>query len=439
MGLTDTVKGIFKPTEKRQSYPGTRATYNYAAGTGHTLYKRTLEYSGKKLGYKQVKKIMEDPQVKVAYDILNYFLLSKSYIVTSASDDDKDIEIKEFIEETLDNLNFRRIDKNLNTAIIYGNSVNEIIYGLNNTNQITITDVLPLHQRTLQNNPFIYDDNGELTGIHQESDYGTADIDIDKILLYSFDDEFDEVEGHSILSEIADYTNDKKNILNWLLTFLHKHENPTIFAKVAKGSVARKIRQALDAISGGKTNITIGPEDELGILESSHRGDTFFKSLTLFDNYIFRRFYLGNLLLGDPSQTGSYSQSDTQFKMSMNILNGIQEDKAAAWQEKIDQLVLFNFGVNAKSPKFKYESFIEKDYLNLIAALKDLVSNGVIDENAPWWKELIATAVQAESGVKVDTNNVTGNEDETDEGVDFGYQPPLPGNDEAEELVDALI
>ena len=219
--------------------------------------------------------------------------------------------------------------------------------------------------------------------------------------------------------------------MNWLLTFLHKHEAPTLFAKVTNSSHAKKVRKMLDQVSGGKTNLTVGKDDDLGVLESSHRGETFFKALTLFDNYIFRRFYLGNLLMGDPSQTGSYSQSDVQFRMSMNIMNGIQEDKAACWQEKINEIVALNFGPSVKAPKFKYESFIEKDYLNLVNALKDFVNSGVIDYNAPWWKELIATTVQAESGVKVDTETITEPEDE----IDFGYQDPLPGHEEAEAIL----
>lgn len=436
MGFIDNIKGFFK-LDIKESKPGTQDTGYH--GTGNKSYYRLLEYSGKKITYKKARKISEDTQVKVGLDILNYFLLSKNYVITSASDEPEDIEIKEFIEDMLDSMEipFRQVDKNLNTAIKYGFSANEIVYTLRD-NRIVIKAVYPMHMRTLQDDPFVYDDNGELVAIHQESDYGAVDLPIDKILLYSFDSEFDEVEGNSILTEIADFTNDKKHILNWLLTFLHKHENPTLFAKVGGGTAARKIREALDAISGGKTNITVGKDDELGVLESGHRGESFFKALTLIDNYIFRRFYLGNLLLGDPSQTGSYSQSDTQFKMSMNILNGIQEDKASAWQKKINELVEFNFGPNAKAPQFSYESFIEKDYLNLLNNIKDLVSNGVIDSSAPWWKELIATTVQKESGVKVDTDTVDDANLEDDE-VDYNYQPPLPGDAEADILVEGLI
>ena len=427
MGIIETTKGFFK-LDKQESKPSTQDYYH-----GNNGYIRYLEYDTNKLSYAQIQKICKDTQVKVGLDILNYFLLSKNYILTSASDDPEDVAIKEFVEEMLNEMEtpFRKVDKNMNTAIKYGFSVNEIVYTLNKENKIVFKGVYPVHMRTLQHEPFQFDDKGKLVAFHQETNYGNVDIPVGKCLHYAFDAEFDEVEGHSILVEIADYTNDKKNILNWLLTYLHKHEAPTIFAKVANSTHARKVRQMLDKVSGGKTNLTVGKDDELGVLESSHRGDTFFKALTLFDNYIFRRFYLGNLLMGDPSQTGSYSQSDVQFRMSMNILNGIQEDKAACWQEKINEIVALNFGPSANAPKFKYESFIEKDYLNLVNTLKDFVQSGVIDYNAPWWKELISATVQAESGVKVDTETVT----ETKDDADYGYQVPLPGHEEAEQLL----
>ena len=438
MAFIDTVKGFFK-LDTRESKPGTRSDIYF--GSGKHSYQRVLEYAGRKITYKKARKITEDVQVKVGLDILNYFLLSKNYVITSASDDPEDVEIKEFVEDMLENMitPFRQVDKNLNTAMKYGFSANEIIYTLDKNNRIVFKDIVPIHMRTLQNKPFQYNDKGELVSIHQESDYGSSDIPLDKILIYSFDNEFDEVEGHSILTEIADFTNDKKEILNWLLTFLHKHENPTLYAKVANGTVAKKIRKALDAIAGGKTNITVGKDDDLGVLESSHRGETFFKALTLIDNYIFRRFYLGNLALGDPSQTGSYSQSESQSKMTMNILNGIQEDKATAWQKKINEIIAFNFGANVVPPRFRYESFIEKDYLNLIASLKDLVNSGVIDSSAPWWKELVATTVQKESGVKVDTDTVDDTTITNDGNIDYGYQPPLPGDDDVNNIIKGLI
>ena len=432
MGVIDSVKGFFK-LDKKESYPGTQNTNSYTSGTKG--YKRISIYNKRKLSYHQIQKICEDVQVKVGLDIINYFLLSKNYILTSASDDPEDVAIKEFVETMLNEMEtpFRKVDKNINSAIKYGYSVNEIVYTLNKDYKIVFKGIYPVHIRTLQDDPFNYNDEGQLTGFHQESDYGTTDIPASKCIHYAFDSEFDEVEGHSILVEIADFTEDKKNIMNWLLTFLHKHEAPTLYAKLSSGSHAKKVRQMLDKVSGGKTNLTVSKDDEIGVLESSHRGETFFKALTLLDNYIFRRFYLGNLVMGDPSQTGSYSQGDVQFRMSMNILNGVQEDKASCWQEKINEVVALNFGPDAKAPKFKYESFIEKDYINLVNTLKDFVNNGVIDYTAPWWKELIATTVQAESGVKVDTENVT-DSPETDD-VDYGYQDPLPGHEEADEIL----
>ena len=76
--------------------------------------------------------------------------------------------------------------------------------------------------------------------------------------------------------------------------------------------------------------------------------------------------------------------------------------------------------------------------MNLVNALKDFVNSGVIDYTAPWWKELIATTVQKESGVKVDTDTVD-DANLNDDEVDYGYQPPLPGDAEASIAIEGLI
>ena len=61
-------------------------------------------------------------------------------------------------------------------------------------------------------------------------------------------------------------------------------------------------------------------DEDVGVLESSHRGETFFKTLEYKDNEIFRRYYLGNLLLGSQSTTGSYAQSQTQLEFGKIVI-----------------------------------------------------------------------------------------------------------------------
>ena len=57
----------------------------------------------------------------------------------------------------------------------------------------------------------------------------------------------------------------------------------------------------------------------------------------------------------------------------------------------------------------------------------------IIDTESAWFKEVIAKVVQELSDVKVDLEDNT--PDESNDDVDYGMQPPLPGQKEAEIIV----
>lgn len=125
------------------------------------------------------------------------------------------------------------------------------------------------------------------------------------------------------------------------------------------------------------------------------------------------------------------------MEMTLNIFNGIHEDIAACFQEMINEIVEWNFGSSAKAPNFKFESFIGKDYLGLLQALQPYCQNMLIDTSSPWFEELISTAVQEQSGIKVDKETVT--DDDADADVDYAMNTPLPGDDEANNLINQIL
>lgn len=444
MSIYNTAKNLVKNViPKNLTTKESKSTnHSDSVGSGISQYGALVGYHQGKYSYYDYKKISEDYQVKIGLQILTNFLLSKNYIITSNSDDPEDVEITEFIEEMFDNLKtpFRAVRKNIYSAIKYGFSCQEKVYTINPEGRIVLDALYSLHMKTLQNKPFQFDDNGNLVKIHQKTkNYGSVDIDANKILLYSFDSEFDELEGNSLLNEIDNIARPKKKVLEWLITFLHQHENPVKYGKTRDGTTAAEMRKSFDKIAAGKTNMTIGLEDEVGILESSHRGEAFFNALNFYDNVILRRFFIGNLLMGDGGQTGSYAQSNSQLEMALNIFNGIHEDIAVSIQRTIDEIVLWNFGSEAKAPNFKFESFIGKDYLGLLAALQPYCQGMLIDTKSPWFEELIATTVQEQSGIKVDKGTVNEDDESDLDKVDYAMNEPLPGTDEVINLIDQII
>ena len=437
-----TTSNIVSKFTRKQSYNSGDDNITASTGGRYNSYTRLAHRQTNNLSYKQYRDIMKDPQVKVGLEILKYFLISKNYVLTSDSDDEISIEITDFIQESLDNMEtpFRDVIKNILTALRYGYSVQEKVYTMNTDNRITIKGLYPIHIKTLQNDPFIRDKTGELTGIHQESMYGTVDIPIDKCLLYSFDKEFDEIEGNSILNEIKPIAEDKEDIKDWLMTFLNKNESPTTYAKTDDPTHAPIIQESLNNISAGATNIVVGTNDELGILESSHRGEAYFTTLNYNDNQIFRRMFLGSLLLGSGDQTGSYAQSYTQENVLFQILDGILTDIAQIIQRTVvNDLTSMNFGLSAKSPSFSFEKFTKKDVLKLLEIVKGFIDNGSFDSDNQSFKELLGAAFLTEADIKLDLDNVTNTTQTLNDETNFDYQPPLPGESEANDLINEQL
>lgn len=56
----------------------------------------------------------------------------------------------------------------------------------------------------------------------------------------------------------------------------------------------------------------------------------------------------------------------------------------------------------------------------------------IIDTDSQWFHELIAKVVNELSDIKVDTQQVTEN---TDDDVDYGMQPNVPGASDAEQII----
>lgn len=437
-----TTSNIVSKFTRKQSYNSGDDNITASTGGRYNSYIRLAHRQTNNLSYKQYRDIMKDPQVKVGLEILKYFLISKNYVLTSDSDDEISIEITDFIQESLDNMEtpFRDVIKNILTALRYGYSVQEKVYTMNTDNRITIKGLYPIHIKTLQNDPFIRDKTGELTGIHQESMYGTVDIPIDKCLLYSFDKEFDEIEGNSILNEIKPISEDKEDIKDWLMTFLNKNESPTTYAKTDDPTHAPIIQEALNNISAGATNIVVGTNDDLGILESSHRGEAYFTTLNYNDNQIFRRMFLGSLLLGSGDQTGSYAQSYTQENVLFQIMDGILTDVAQIIQRTVvNDLTSMNFGLSAKAPSFSFEKFTKKDVLKLLEIVKGFIDNGSFDSDNQSFKELLGAAFLTEADIKLDLDNVTDTTQTLNDETNFDYQPPLPGESEANDLINEQL
>ncbi|OQD58713.1 phage Mu protein Gp29-like protein [Methanobrevibacter arboriphilus JCM 13429 = DSM 1125] len=409
MGIKTTIKAaagnINNALFKKQS----KDTYTKEQGELDFLYD---EDYNKKRSYKDYRKMLKDPQIKTGINILTFFLLSREMKIIAFSDTPEDKAAADFIKYALKSMktNTRQLRKNLYSAIKYGFSANEIVYTTNQDKQIIIHGIYPIDRGTLEHEErFKFNKStGDLEAIIQKEDEDKKiTIPIDKVLMYSFDAEFNDPNGESILDALYDSHYVKKRFEKWLAIFIEKHASPTLIGKISEASQAWKdtLKKQLDEIRQGRTNMTIGEADDVVVLESQNKGEAFFKALERLDDTIFRSLFIGNLLLGQTS-TGSYAQSQTQLTVTKLILDGIHEEVGIEFQGLFDKLIGFNFE-NANSPKCVFEKFEDKDLTALLEAIKPFSDDGTLDLNTQWFKEIIASTIKELSGITVDKNNIT--------------------------------
>ena len=406
--LYDFFKNVGQLTKKK-SKPSSKREEDY-----NSLYVRQQfytdpelkdgsEYIPEYLNYERVQEVCKDPQINVALDIVFSFLLTRDYTITPADDSKEQEEMVEFLEDMFDNLEtpFKEVRKNLYLAIKYGLSVQEKVFKIED-NLVKYKAVYPIHIKTLQKKPFKFNKKGELTHIHQTTSYGEVDLKMDKVIMYSFNAEFDEIAGHSILETLYKPVRDKRNLMKWLLLFLHKHEQPILYGKVTNNAARTKVEEMLRGVVKDKKNFVLSSEDEVGIIESTHHGEAFFQMIQYYDNLFFRCLGIGNLLMSNETATGSYSQSKTQSEFTMGRFNGLHEDVALIVQrEMIDPIIAWNWGVDVKTPKFSFSSFVEDDILLLIEKLEPYFRNMIIDNHQPWFKDLISACVEQIADIEV--------------------------------------
>jgi phage gp29-like protein len=353
-----------------------------------------------KIPYEVGVRIMMDTQVSTGFDILKYILSSKQWVLIANENDT--VGVFDFINTMLFNMEteLQEIVKQSITALPWGFSIHELLFDLNNDGKLIVKNAIPIHIKTLQNNPFTYDENGDLVSIHQEYNGEDVEIPINKVFKYSFNANYDEDAGNGLLYDFIPIVEDKLNINNWLMTFLEKHESPTLYGKTSNPASRDAMLSAFDDIQDGTTGLVVGIEDDVGVLESSHRGETFFKTLQYKDNQIFRRYYLGNLLLGDNSQTGTYAQSQTQLEFGSLVFDGILEEIANCIQKQIiNPIVEANYGDITLAPTISFDKFTTGDLTALFNTIKPLIDSGVVDSENPAVQDSIALLIKKETGL----------------------------------------
>lgn len=365
------------------------------------------QYNPDNLDYRVYNQMLEDPQIKAASRLITYFLLSKKWLIEPASDDPQDVEVADFIKDMISNFKtpMRQIRKETYTCIDYGYAVQECIYDFDEqTGKIIISDMCSVPIDTLED-AIELDDEGQIANVWQNNVAGgPIQIPGEKCMVSTFDEKFGNKYGESILKALYDTHFLKGKTIEWLSIYLEKMEGPTVVGIEGDGSSPDEMQANIDSIHEGTAGFTGKVGEEYKILESSHRGEAFFQAITYFDVVIFRAFIIGSLLLGQAdAKGGSLAQSKTHFETVGIFLDGVHEDNAANFQEKINQVVDMNYTVE-KYPKFHYEKFNKSDLIALLNALEPYAQNLVMSVDELGVDQLVERILKEYADITVDTN-----------------------------------
>jgi hypothetical protein len=392
-----------------------------------------LIYKKDELCYEDYNEMLTDPQIKSGYELIRMFLLSRKLIVNPADDSEEAVEIAEQLEDMLDHMAYpmRKVRNDMYSALIYGYSVGEVLWeAKEDGSMIEMKRIRPIPIDTIED-CFEYDKNGDVEYIKQVVDNeDPIMIPAEKCLIYSYDEQFGDRSGTSILDGVYDNWYMKQKILSWYNVFLQKHEGPTLAGFVENPMYKDLFREQLDEIREGRANITAGLNDRIEVIESTHRGEGFKEAINYHDTMIYRKMNIGTMILGQENGAGAYAQSQTQFDTLSIFLDGIHEDIAAELQAKIVELVDMNWNVD-DYPVISFETFEEKDLLGLINALKPLIDAGAIDPQDTWFRHLIADIVSRYSDV--DLSELLDEEEEQPEEIRQDEQQVVPTPQEQEE------
>ena len=380
------------------------------------------------VSYKESLEILGDDQVKTAYLIFTHILCSKKYNLSSPDDN---TEVLDFIEGMFKDMEIEVIDivRYILSGVLYGFSANELMFNVNEEQRLTVRNVIPINQSTLENKPFNFNDDGDVVSIHQTPPNDKAiDIPMEKILLYSYDKSFDNPYGRGVLRQLKPIIREKQDLNNWLMTDSQRHASPLLVGKSDNPSSREGMLDAFDDINAGATGITVGLEEVIESVGGNGSADDYKTVIQMKDNQILRLFFIPDLLMSS-NTTGSYAQSNTQLEFLYIIYNGILEDIANVIQRQvINPIVRFNFGEEVKAPIFSFDKFDNIDYKTIFEIINGLVSNGTISSDDGAVHETISKLFR--STVDVEYNR----EDNTSIVEDFSM-PPVDGETATQDIL----
>jgi phage gp29-like protein len=242
------------------------------------------------------------------------------------------------------------------TAFDYGFSISEKVW--ENDVVANRLKIRAIKTRAPHDIDFELDPHGNVTGLLQQQGMGQLKLPYCKFIHLAYRGDFSNPYGRSDLREAYRSYWHKQNFLQWWAAFAEKLSDPPLVAMHPLNAGRPQIDKLMDVLTRmqSRTAMAVPEKWEVKLLETARDPRAMFESAINHHDLAIAKALLvpdKSGYAGGETSGGSYALSQTQFAAFTLILEMTARWLEANVQEQlINQMVLYNYGEDAKPPRF---------------------------------------------------------------------------------------
>lgn len=388
-------------------------------------------------GQEKYDEMKNDSQVKSALFLKKLAIVGKGGDIVPP-DGESDSEITEFVDFSTNDFmrgSFSRVLVKQLSALDYGFSVGEKIFETIDfghwKGKIAVRQIKNRPPHSFEEGGLKTDEGGNLIEVVQTGETGPVTINRNKIILYSYNSDFDgDVYGKSDLRAAYVPWNNKTHTRKyWSILRETAATTPAMafYRDGAGGTERQDIFNFLKKLQRKSIGVfPSGTEIEFPKSDNKMASDIYKDSMSYFDKSIARAILIPDLLGFTDSEFGSRALGTTQLEVFFNIINFLQEELAeeVVFDQYIRQLVDMNFGRQEHYPRYKFKPAQTEDKLKLIELFLEVAGKGMpitekdqihIREDLNFPKDELGVTIKPKAGPDPEEDEPDADKDDKDD------------------------
>lgn len=338
-------------------------------------------------GFRTIDDMLLDEQVFGILEMKKAFLLGTGYHIKLEQhiNDVQSQEILEFVKTNLDHMYTGEFNNDLYAVLSaheYGFSLSEKLWQLGSfgkyKKKVWLKRLRTVPPHSIE---FTTDDYGYLSKIEQAQTRGTIELPIDKMLLYTNSDRFDNPYGKSDMERVYRPYFIKSQILKFWGIYLQKFASPFPVAKVPSNFGDANTEYLLDLLESIQQSMAmVVPESvSIDLQKVTSSGSEYDTAVERMNQSIARGLLVPDLMgFGQTTKGGSHALGEKHFQTFVNLLQ-FQRTKLqdAINDEILRPLVDYNYGEQETYPIFEFKPYEDENYKEMLKLFIDVVDKGL--------------------------------------------------------------